>query len=75
MQTVEFKSRIDGIPCRIIANISYYAKFEPRSVRLMILARKGYPSPWLESMLTQSDRDRLEEMAIQIDVDNRSEYA
>lgn len=75
MQTVEFRSRIDGIPCRVIATITYYAKFEPRSVRLMILDRNGCQSPWLESMLSPSDRDRLEEMAIQIDVDNRSEYA
>lgn len=75
MQTVEFKSRIDGIPCRVIANISYYPEFEPKDISLTILDRKGYPAPWLGAKLTNRDKDKLEEMALQIDADNRSYYA
>lgn len=62
---IEFTSHINGIPCRIRANISHghpggdYEPPEDTEVSFTVMDRRGYPSPWLESKMDQYDLKRI----------------
>lgn len=59
MITVEFDSRVSGIPCRVMAEIK-----TPEIIKLHIMDSRGRPAPWLSAKLDHKQTDRLEEEAL-----------
>ena len=75
-QSIDFESRISGIPCGI--HIDTFLIVPPfkgpaalcdsdldyygySDIEYTVLDRKGYPAPWLESKLTSLDDERIAE--------------
>lgn len=64
----DFTTRIDGIPCGIkIDSIYEDWDFPERRwpvVEFTVLDRKGYVADWLANKMTDSDIDRIYELAL-----------
>lgn len=73
-----FASRIAGIPCQIAVThlVDERGSFSPNAAsdldyygytecEFTVLDRRGRPAPWLEHKLTDADRQRLTEEAIE----------
>ena len=67
---------IAGIPCQLAVMTFYSAKADSRAdnpwdyhgyteAEVMVLDRKGYQANWLDKKLSKSDRDQMENDAIE----------
>lgn len=78
--TVEFDSRVCGIPCKILAHIEYghdgglYEPPCPTEVDITVLDTGGNPAPWLASKLSHSEITRIENEALEEDAALWSDY-
>ncbi len=69
MRSVEFESRINGIPCLIEARIipgspgNLYEPPEPDDVEFRVLDRRGRSADWLRRKLSREDTHRIKREA------------
>lgn len=74
MSTLTFDRRVAGIPCQVEV-LSFEGSYSPAKVDAdpgscypaeypeidwRLLDRRGYPAPWLEAKLTDTERDEIE---------------
>lgn len=81
MRSVEFETRIGGIPSIIVATIhpeegdNWNDPYIPAHVdSLKVLNMRGKPCKWRRSRMTEDDRQRIEEEALRIEKEELYEH-